>query len=178
MRLFDQLLGAKREPGDELVWWVGPARPRARDCYRYLVRTAPPLAIERAHAEAFGRLSPDQLRQIAGTLRPAQPSAAADALDTRKLAQWATRVELRKPGMLERELDADDAAREAPPSLFDIVASAFVSTAIAQQFLGGIDHEGRVTEPLVDAASEFDYEEADYETAPFETFVDRNGVDL
>src|SRR3712207_6571168 len=32
--------------------------------YRYLIRTAPPEAIEQAHAEAFAKLTPEQRRQV------------------------------------------------------------------------------------------------------------------
>ena len=32
--------------------------------YRYLVRTAPPEAIEQAHAEAFARLTPAQRQRL------------------------------------------------------------------------------------------------------------------
>src|SRR5690348_9654223 len=36
--------------------------------YRYLLRTAPPEAVEQAHAEAFAQLTPDQRRQVLGQL--------------------------------------------------------------------------------------------------------------
>src|SRR5215212_4103174 len=36
--------------------------------YRYLLRTAPPEAVEQAHAEAFARLTPDQRRQVLGQM--------------------------------------------------------------------------------------------------------------
>ena len=34
--------------------------PRAIERYRYMLRTAPPDDIERAHAEAFAQLTPEQ----------------------------------------------------------------------------------------------------------------------
>jgi hypothetical protein len=51
---------------------------------------------------------------------------------------------------------------------------------IAQQFLGGIDYEGVVTDPREDTSVEleFDYEDLGYETPAVEYFVDRNGVAL
>src|SRR5690349_1405959 len=36
--------------------------------YRYLLRTAPPDAIEQAHAEAFAQLTPDQRHQVLNQL--------------------------------------------------------------------------------------------------------------
>ena len=37
---------------------------QAVERYRYLLKTAPPEAIEQAHAEAFSRLTPDQRRMV------------------------------------------------------------------------------------------------------------------
>jgi hypothetical protein len=73
--------------------------------YRYLLRTAPPEAIEQAHAEAFGQLSPDQRRQVLAQLAnnvPEYERVRDD--DPRTLARMATRAELRQPGLLERVL--------------------------------------------------------------------------
>src|SRR4051812_37329550 len=41
--------------------------------YRYLLRTAPPEAVEQAHAEAFSQLSPDQRRQVLQQLSQEMP---------------------------------------------------------------------------------------------------------
>jgi hypothetical protein len=71
--------------------------------YRYLLRTAPPDAIEQAHAEAFAQLSPDQRRQVLGQLAnnvPEYERVRDD--DPRTLARMATRAEMRQPGFLER----------------------------------------------------------------------------
>jgi hypothetical protein len=73
--------------------------------YRYLLRTAPPEAIEQAHAEAFAQLTPQQRRQVLEDLARETPEyerAASD--DPRYLARMATRAELRSPGLLERVL--------------------------------------------------------------------------
>jgi hypothetical protein len=75
--------------------------------YRYLLRTAPPDALEEVHAEAFARLTPEQrrlaLQELAGAL-PAEEGrhAAAAGDDPRALARFATRAELRRPGVMER----------------------------------------------------------------------------
>ncbi len=71
--------------------------------YRYLLRTAPPEAVEQAHAEAFAQLSPDQRRQVLGELAHGVPEhERARSDDPRALARMATRAELRQPGFLER----------------------------------------------------------------------------
>ena len=73
--------------------------------YRYLLRTAPPEAIEQAHAEAFAQLTPDQRRQVLGQLAnhvPEYERVRDD--DPRTLARMATRAEMRQPGFLERVL--------------------------------------------------------------------------
>ena len=82
---------------------------QALERYRYMLRTAPPEAIEQAHAEAFAQLTPEQramvLRELASDL-PAHERAAVDANqdDPRALARMATRAELRQPGTMERAL--------------------------------------------------------------------------
>ncbi|MFO1302805.1 MAG: hypothetical protein U1F54_03685 [Burkholderiales bacterium] len=122
--------------------------------YRYLVRTAPPEAIEQAHAEAFAQLTPSQrqrlLQELAAGLPDAERSAAWRAGDAPgALARSATRAELREPGTLERAWNRMDATRmgAAPGSgfgagmggmfagsLLGSVAGTVLGTMIAQQF--------------------------------------------
>ncbi len=57
---------------------TGPGRSEddvAIDRYRYLLRTAPPEAVEQAHAEAFARLTPEQRRRVLTDLGESLPSA-------------------------------------------------------------------------------------------------------
>jgi hypothetical protein len=75
--------------------------------YRYMLRTAPPEAIEQAHAEAFAALTPEQRRMVLEELKREMPeverAAAARAGDNPgALAQLATRAEIRQPGAMER----------------------------------------------------------------------------
>jgi hypothetical protein len=87
-----------------------PARPpmsedeQAVERYRYMLRTAPPEAIEQAHAEAFARLTPEQrrlaLQELSATV-PERERAGASS-DPQSLARMATRAEMRQPGTLER----------------------------------------------------------------------------
>ncbi len=73
--------------------------------YRYLLRTAPPEQIERAHAEAFAQLTTDQRQQVLAQLAAAVPAAERPRTDdAATLARLATRVEMREPGTLERAL--------------------------------------------------------------------------
>src|SRR5438128_2358567 len=73
--------------------------------YRYLLRTAPPEAIEQAHAEAFEQLSPDQRRQVLQQLSQGVPEyERARNDDPASLARMATRAELRQPGVLVQVL--------------------------------------------------------------------------
>ena len=73
---------------------------RAIERYRYLLKTAPPDQIEEAHAEAFGRLTPEQRRQVLDQLATTGERPQGD--DPRSLARAATRAEVRSPGALER----------------------------------------------------------------------------
>jgi hypothetical protein len=93
---------ARQDPGRQ----AQPARSedeRAIERYRYLLRTAPPDQVEAAHAEAFGKLTPDQRRQVLEQLSAAVPASERPrGDDPQTLARTATRAELRQPGFLER----------------------------------------------------------------------------
>lgn len=130
MGILDRLFGRRSRPADEQApsrsdsgtasWGTPPssyppepgvgAEQVSRDeeairRYRYLLRTAPPEAVEQAHAEAFAQLTPDQRRQVLGQLAnnvPEYERVRED--DPRTLARMATRAELRQPGLLERVL--------------------------------------------------------------------------
>src|SRR3954463_12067639 len=87
---------------------AGRGAPRSADeqaieRYRYLLRTAPPDQVEAAHAEAFGKLTPEQRRQVLEQLSAAVPAGERPrGDDPRSLARAATRAEFRQPGFLER----------------------------------------------------------------------------
>ena len=116
---------------------------QAVERYRYMLRTAPPEAIEEAHAEAFARLTPDQRRlalQQLGQSLPAQERLSGD--DPRSLARMATRAEMRQPGTLERTFGGVSSGGGLgmgmggllAGSLFASLAGSFIGTAIAQEF--------------------------------------------
>lgn len=76
---------------------------RAIARYRYLLRTAPPEELERVHAEAFSRLTPEQRSQVLAELsQNLPPGERAPGDDPQALARAATRAEMRQPGYLEQ----------------------------------------------------------------------------
>lgn len=120
----------------------------ALERYRYLLRTAPPDAIEAAHAEAFAALSPEQRRKVLDGLAREIPESelhgAQGAEDPQALARLATRAEMAKPGTIER-------AFEGVPvrggllgglgfggSFLSMLAGAFIGTSIANTLF--LDH--------------------------------------
>ena len=112
--------------------------------YRYLLRTAPPEEIERAHAEAFAALTPEQRRKVieglASTASDSELASAGD--DPERLARVATRAEMREPGTMER-VYGQMPARSGflgglglGGSFLNTLAGAFVGTAIANALFG------------------------------------------
>ena len=76
---------------------------RAIERYRYLLHTAPPETVEQVHAEAFGRLTPAQRRQVLEEMSSGlTPSEQPASDDPRALARAATRAEYSQPGFMER----------------------------------------------------------------------------
>ncbi|MFD1721763.1 hypothetical protein [Amnibacterium endophyticum] len=123
--------------------------------YRYLLRTAPPDAVEEVHAEAFARLTPQQRRAVFDDL--SSHAAATDrpaSDDPRTLARSATRSEMRHPGFMERSLGP----RGGPGlgtviggSMLGTVAGVVIGSAIAEMVLPGI---GDTTTDLADGAQD------------------------
>ena len=64
--------------------------------YRYMLKTAPPEAIEQVHAEAFAKLTPQQRRMLLEQLRNEVPERerAYATEDPQSLARLATRAEV------------------------------------------------------------------------------------
>lgn len=80
-----------------------PSDEQAVERYRYLVRTAPPEAIEQAHEQAFAQLTPEQRRMALQELSKTVPAhERIDRDDPKSLARMATRAELQQPGVVER----------------------------------------------------------------------------
>jgi hypothetical protein len=109
---------------------------QAIERYRYMLRTAPPDDIERAHAEAFAQLSPEQRQVVLRELSAQVPeSERPTSDDPQQLARAATRAEMRQPGTMERTF-----GQVSGPGLggmfLSTLAGAFVGTAIADAFFG------------------------------------------
>lgn len=118
MSILDQVLGHRPEPRNDSPPRATPrlsdvteATPssgqvtdhQAVERYRYLLRTAPPQAIEEAHGEASAQLTAAQRRLVLEGLSSAlPPRERTDRDDPQSLARMATRAELRRPGTLER----------------------------------------------------------------------------
>jgi len=110
--------------------------------YRYLLRTAPPEAIERVHAEAFAALTPAQRQQLLGEMSAQLPADERPAsADPAVMARAATRAEYMNPGFMERNFSS---RRQGPGFGTMVGASAlgsvigYVATAaIMAPFIGG-----------------------------------------
>jgi hypothetical protein len=102
---------------------------QALERYRYLLRTAPPDDIERAHEEAFGQLTPEQRASVLRQLAEHVPPSEIGGDDPKSLARTATRAEMRQPGTIERAFGG--AGAPGLGSIFlSTLAGAFVGSAI------------------------------------------------
>jgi hypothetical protein len=102
--------------------------------YRYMLATAPPEDIERAHEEAFARLTPEQRRQALQALAQHVPEGEATGDDPASLARAATRAEIRQPGTIERAWGSGGAGFGLGSWFLTTLAASFIGTAIAQSF--------------------------------------------
>jgi hypothetical protein len=142
MNFLDRLLG--REPRDDskrptasgYASDIRPSEPltdeQAIERYRYMLRTAPPEAIEQAHAEAFAQLTLEQRRQVLdGLSREVPPQERATSDDPQALARMATRAEMRQPGTLERNFGGLGFGGMMASSMLGTIAGVVVGTAVA-----------------------------------------------
>jgi hypothetical protein len=142
MGFFDRLFGTgQREPEPVRQQYVPQPQGRSDDeiaveRYRYLLRTAPPEAIEQAHEEAFSRLTPEQRRLLFQQLSAdAAPGDAPRGDDPHSLAQSATRSELRQPGTMERTMTGPSFGSMVGSSLLGTVAGYFIASAVVGAFM-------------------------------------------
>jgi hypothetical protein len=110
-----------------------------------MLATAPPGDIERAHEEAFARLTPEQRREALRALGQHVPEGELRGDDPASLARAATRAEVRRPGTIERAWGGAGGARFGLGSSFlTTLAASFIGTAIAQSFFdndSGFDND-------------------------------------
>ena len=107
---------------------------QALERYRYMLATAPPEDIERAHEEAFARLTPEQRRQALQALAGHVPETELRNDDPASLARAATRAEIRQPGTIERAWGSGGAGFGLGSWFLTTLAGSFIGTAIAQSF--------------------------------------------
>lgn len=133
--------------------------------YRYMLRTAPPQDMERAHAEAFARLTPQQRELLHHELNEQLPPAERPRTqDPRDLARSATRAEISRPGFMDKLLGsggkgrnlgmAAGAAGGLGVGLLGGVAGAFIGTAIAGPLLEGFAGIGEEFGSMADGLGE------------------------
>ena len=146
MGFLDKIFGEKEAapaPGAQ------PSPPsddaKALERYRYLLRTAPPEAIEQAHAEAFAQLTPAQraqvLRELSEQVPPGERTTGPAQDDPQTLARMATRAEIRQPGTLERAFGGGGGGGGGMGfggSLLTSVAGGFIGSAIAHELFSGL----------------------------------------
>ena len=140
MGFLDRLLGRSTGPESrprQDASASSPAAPgeltdeQALERYRYLVRTAPPDAIEQAHEEAFAKLTPEQRRQALRDLSAAVPEhERTGGDDPRSLARMATRAETNRPGTVERAFGGGGGMLGG--ALLGSFAAAFAGSLVAQ----------------------------------------------
>ncbi len=128
----------------------------AVDRYRYMLRTAPPDAVEQAHAEAFARLTPEQRRQVLAELGQSVPASERATTDApQDLARMATRAEMRRPGTLERSFGGRGGApgfgSMVGSSLLGTVAGVVIGSAVANALFGPAF--GDPTQPVAEDAA-------------------------
>jgi hypothetical protein len=141
--------GAKQQPG-EASKQSPLTDEQALQRYRYMLRTAPPEAIEQAHAEAFAQLTPEQraqvLKELSRELPPSERTGISAQPDAQSLARLATRAEMRQPGMMERAFGGGGLGMGGGGmglggaiggSLLGSIAGSVIGSAIAHQLFGG-----------------------------------------
>lgn len=188
MSLFNAIFGRKEPtpppgPPDQ---GTGPnLDEQALERYRYLLRTAPPDAIEQVHAETFARLTPEQRAQVLQKVASAVPPHESRPLqdDPQALARVATRAEMREPGFLERTLGGGGLGAGAVvlgPSLLGSFLVSMAGSMLAHQLLAGFDaHGGAFESPYAaqeDESDEDDEEEAESDDTDADT--DDGGFDV
>jgi hypothetical protein len=144
-RLLGRSTGAESRPRQHASA-SSPAAPgeltdeQALERYRYLVRTAPPDAIEQAHEEAFAKLTPEQRRVALRDLSAAVPEhERTGGDDPRSLARMATRAETSRPGTVERAFGGGGGMLGG--TLLGSFAAAFAGSLVAQSLFSELSDE-------------------------------------
>jgi hypothetical protein len=121
---------------------------QALERYRYLVRTAPPEAIEQAHEEAFAKLTAEQRRMALRDLSAAVPEhERTGGDDPRSLARMAARAETNRPGTVERAFGGGRGMLGGRGgTLLGSFAAAFAGSLVAQSLFSQFGGEEAAAE--------------------------------
>ncbi|MEJ7748228.1 MAG: hypothetical protein WKF56_02935 [Candidatus Limnocylindrales bacterium] len=130
------IFGRRNQPQPEPT---KSADERALERYRYMLATAAPEDIERAHEESFARLTQEQRQQALQALAGHVPAGELRGDDAASLARAATRAEVRQPGTLERAWGPGGGGGAGGGFglgswFMSTLAASFIGTAIAQSF--------------------------------------------
>lgn len=106
--------------------------------YQYLLRTADPDQIERAHEQAFAQLSASERQQVLRTL--AATAETPDDASPAALARSATRLEVQQPGTIQRLLGGN---ASLGTTVLASLAAGFVGSAVWSMMTGGDGFGGR-----------------------------------
>lgn len=173
MGLLDRLLGREPQPrsgypssedsslpppSGEPYTVPAPSRGASQDDeraiarYKYLLRTAPPEAVEQVHKEAFEKLTQEQRQQVLQRMSSDLPEAERPTgTDPAELARAATRAEMRQPGYLPRAFGGGGTGRGMgmgggigmggmfAGSMLGSIAGVVVGSTIANAMLGGFN---------------------------------------
>ncbi|RYG39355.1 hypothetical protein EON81_01365 [bacterium] len=157
MSILDKIFGREEEKAPAGAYADRPpvqrpvrsADEEAVERYQYMLRTAPPDQLERAHEEAFAKLTPEQRRLALQKLSSEVPDyERPESDDPRDLARAATRAEVRQPGTLNRAFGGGGMGMGGVGmgtmmvgGLMTSMAGAFIGSAIANQFFSNPSHE-------------------------------------
>jgi hypothetical protein len=165
MGFFNRTKDQAAEPTDE----------QALERYKYMLATAPPEEIERAHEEAFARLTPEQRRQALQALAQYVPPEEIRGDDPASLARAATRAEVRQPGTIERAWGGNAGFGLGSWFMMTLAAS-FIGTAIAQSFFDNDPGPGAESGETGDSGSgDAGNESVEGDTANADTGFDDGG---
>jgi hypothetical protein len=139
----DRLLGRRTGPEPrprQRAPASSPAAPgeltdeQALERYRYLVRTAPPEAIEQAHEEAFAKLTPEQRRMALRDLSAAVPEhERTGGDDPVPSPAWPPALRRTGPGTVERAFGGGGGMLGGMGgTLLGSFAAAFAGSLVAQ----------------------------------------------
>ena len=145
------IFGRRRDPEPTPT---APTDEQALARYRYMLATAPPEEIERAHEEAFAQLTPEQRRQALQALAQHVPESEIRGDDPASLARTATRAEIRQPGTIERAWGGGAQGFGIGSWFLTTLAASFLGTAIAQSFFDndpGLADAGSTPDGATDA---------------------------